>query len=208
MSNDPQTFAELQATIAAWVDRADLTDRIPEFISLAERKYNRVLTVPDREAQTTLSASAAIDLPADFWEMRAVYLDTDPRQPLQPVTPATLRTLYAAQTTGRPEVYLIQGSNMILGPSPDTTYSVIINYISSIPPLTDDNPTNWLLLKHPDLYLYGALLMAEAFIWDDQRLAIWKAAEDGALAEIIGAGSRARYGAAPLRLRPSVVERL
>ena len=37
------TYAELQTAVANWLDRGDLTDRIKEFISLAEARMNRVL---------------------------------------------------------------------------------------------------------------------------------------------------------------------
>jgi hypothetical protein len=37
------TYAELQAAAANWLVRGDLTARIPEFITLAEARLNRVL---------------------------------------------------------------------------------------------------------------------------------------------------------------------
>ena len=39
------TFAELKTATANWLDRSDLTDRIPEFIALAEARFNRVLRI-------------------------------------------------------------------------------------------------------------------------------------------------------------------
>ena len=39
-------YGELKANIAAWLDRTDLTDKIPTFISLAEAKFFRVLRCP------------------------------------------------------------------------------------------------------------------------------------------------------------------
>jgi hypothetical protein len=38
-----------------------------------------------------------------------------------------------------------------------------ISYWAKIPPLDDQNETNWLILAHPDVYLYGCL--AEAFLY-------------------------------------------
>jgi len=35
------TYAELQTAVANWLDRSDLTDRIQEFIDLAEARINR-----------------------------------------------------------------------------------------------------------------------------------------------------------------------
>ena len=39
------TFAELKTAAANWLDRSDLTDRIPEFIALAEARFNRILRI-------------------------------------------------------------------------------------------------------------------------------------------------------------------
>ena len=36
-------YAELQTATANWLDRTDLTDRIPEFIDLAESTFNRTI---------------------------------------------------------------------------------------------------------------------------------------------------------------------
>ena len=41
------TKAELHTAVANWLNRSDLTDRIPEFISLAEAGFNRNLRVRD-----------------------------------------------------------------------------------------------------------------------------------------------------------------
>ena len=37
------TYAELQTAVANWLDRGDLTDRIVEFIDLAEVRINRII---------------------------------------------------------------------------------------------------------------------------------------------------------------------
>ena len=47
------TFAELKTAAANWLDRSDLTDRIPEFIALAEARFNRVLRIRDMETVST-----------------------------------------------------------------------------------------------------------------------------------------------------------
>ncbi len=37
------TYAELQTATANWLDRTDLSSRIPEFIDLAEATFNRTI---------------------------------------------------------------------------------------------------------------------------------------------------------------------
>jgi len=39
--------------------------------------------------------------------------------------------------------------------------------------LSDQNTTNWLLTKAPDVYLYGALTHAAPFLMDDQRIPVF-----------------------------------
>ena len=34
--------------------------------------------------------------------------------------------------------------------------------------------TNWLLVRHPDIYFYGALLHSAPYFDDDQRIATWE----------------------------------
>ena len=203
MASDPQTWTELKASMAEWLNRTDLTAKIPELIAFAERRFNRVLIVPEREATATASIAAeTITLPADFWALRGVYLATNPRTQLQPVTLAALRDGYSY--VGQPLVYAISGTNFVFGPRPDTTYSAVISYYATIPALGTGQATNWLLTAHPDIYLYGALIQAEAFIVNDDRIGLWKAALDEAMAELMAAGNRKRYFAQPMRLRSPV----
>lgn len=203
MANDPQTYSELLAAVSRWLKDTSLDDNIPEFVALAERRFNRILNTPEMESLTTLTAAATVALPSDFWEVRSVYLDTDPRRPLEEVTQGVLRSRYAAQTTGTPEVYAISGLSMILGPSPDSSDSLVLTYKSTIPALSDTNTTNWLLTAHPDIYLWATLLMAQAFGFDDERLPVWKAALDEALGELEMASNRKRY-TGPMRMRSPV----
>ncbi|MCK8356920.1 hypothetical protein LXA28_18340, partial [Erwinia amylovora] len=64
--------------------------------------------------------------------------------------------------------------------------------------------TNWLLTDHPDLYLYGSLLQAEAYLFNDDRLAVWKTAHDEVMAEIMTAGNAIRSSTSGVRIRNPV----
>ena len=56
------TYATLQTAVANWLDRSDLTDRIPEFIALAEARMNRTLrlAIMLNVDETTLGGAAAL----------------------------------------------------------------------------------------------------------------------------------------------------
>lgn len=201
------TYSGLVTTVGNWLNRSDLGEKIPDFIQLLEARLNRILRAPEMEEEATLPTdAAALDLPVDLRQIRNVYLDTDPRAELHPVSLGTLRTQYADQTTGKPEVYAVSGAQMLLGPAPDDEYDLILTYYEEIPALSAANETNWLIVAHPDIYLYGTLVMAEAFLWNDERLPLWKSAWDESLGELVHQGNSKRFGAAPIRLRPSVSE--
>jgi hypothetical protein len=201
------TYSGLVTSAGLWLERSDLTTMIPDFISLVEERLSRILRVPEMEETTTLSTtSEEIHLPTDFRKARSLYLDTDPRQELECVSLGTLRTKYAQQVTGKPECYAISGSSIILGPAPDDTYDLMLTYYQDIPAISSDSETNWLITKHPSLYLYGVLMQAEFYGWNDERLPMIKAAWDEAIDELTEQGKGKQYGASPLRLRPSVRE--
>lgn len=201
------TYSGLITSTGLWLERSDLQLLIPDFITLVEERLNRILRVPEMEEVTTLTTDGErIELPTDLRQIRNVYLDTDPRQELEPVSLGTLRTKYAVQATGKPECYAVSGSELVLGPAPDDEYDLILTYFQDIPALSPTNETNWLITKHPSIYLFGVLLQAELYGWNDERLPMIKGGWDEAIDELMAQGRGKKFGAAPLRLRPSVRE--
>lgn len=201
------TYSGLVTSAGLWLERSDLVAMIPDFITLVEERLSRILRVPEMEEDATLTANdERVHLPTDFRQARSLYLDTDPRQELECVSLGTLRTKYAVQATGKPECYAISSGSIVLGPAPDTSYDLVLTYYQDIPAISSDSETNWLISKHPSLYLYGTLLQAEFYGWNDERLPMIKAAWDEAIDELMEQGRKKQYGAAPLRLRASVRE--
>jgi hypothetical protein len=205
---EPRNYAELQACLLAWLDDSAANVNPAECIGLAERRLSRLLNAPEMEATTTLDASMpTIDLPADFREVRECTLNTSPRIALEQTSLATLRTLFPSSRIGQPQAYAISGSSLLVAPSPDAAYAITLCYKQKIPALADDNPTNWLLDKHPDLYVAASLAMAEFRGWNDARLPMLKAWYDELIEEANEAGRRARHGSGPIRMRASVTDR-
>ena len=52
-------YTELQTAVANWLDRDDLTNRIPEFISLCEARFNRTLRLRAMETLDTSVSTVA-----------------------------------------------------------------------------------------------------------------------------------------------------
>ena len=171
------TYSTLQTAVANWLDRSDLTDRVPEFIALAEATFNRVLRLRAMEttvADTTPSGSKEDALPTGYLQMREIHLTTTPVVSLAYITPEIMYRIRAGSTSGKPNSYTIVGDNILFGPTPDGAYDYSMTYYKAFDALSDAAPTNWLVTNAPDLYLYGTLLQAEPFLMNDERVPLWE----------------------------------
>ncbi len=196
------TYSELQTAIGNWLDRTDLTSRIPEFITLCESRIARKIRARAMVKRVTTNvATEYILLPDDFLEMRNVQLNTSPKQKLEYVTPEHLDGIYAGNTTGEPRVYTIIGAELQLGPAPDDTYEIEIAYMYKLPALSATNTTNWFLEYAPDIYLYGALIEAEPFLANDERVMLWKQLFDESVMLLNEQDDRGRYSGSALVVR-------
>ena len=174
------TYSGLQAAVADYLNRADLTSVIPTFISLAEAKLNRELRVRDMITRATATTSNEfVAVPSDFLENYSLELDMTnlgPQPPLNYIGPLEAKILKANEATGKVRYYTIIDGSFELLPKPGSDTTVILTYYQKIPTLSDTQTTNWLLTKSPDLYLYSTLLEAMPYLKDEQRVAIWSAA--------------------------------
>ena len=196
-------YSELNTAVANWLDRDDLTDRIPEFIALAEARFNRVLRIRAMETKQTASTvgdQQNLALPTNFIQMRNLQMNTDPVTPMQYVTPEIFDRLYGGAPAGTPKVYTIMADEIALGPKPDSVITIEMLFYKKFDALTSSNPTNWIITNAPDVYLYGCLLEAEPFIMNDQRVALWAAAFDRAVSDIQSQDERDRHSGSALRV--------
>lgn len=174
------TYSELQTAIADWLNRADLTSVIPNFISLAEAKLNRELRTRDMLVRATATSSNEfVAVPADFLENYSLELDMGvigPQPPLNYIGPLEAKALKANEITGKVRYYTIIDGAFELLPAPGSNTNLILTYYQKIPSLSVTQTTNWLLTKSPDLYLYSSLLEAMPYLKDEQRIPVWSAA--------------------------------
>ena len=58
-------------------------------------------------------------------------------------------------------------------PAPGADMELRMVYYARIPHLGPTQPSNWLLAKYPDVYLYSVLVQSMPYLKDDARLATW-----------------------------------
>ena len=202
------TFTELKDAIADWLDRSDLTDRIPDFITLAEARLNRDLRIRPMEVRSSMETTAGqryFNLPGGYLQMRNMQINSNPITPLEYITPEMLDRLYGSDTTGKPKAYTLIGDEIQLAPIPDSDYTVEMAFYEKFTALGDGTSgtvtSNWLTTNAPDVLLYGALLEAEPFIKNDERIALWLNAYNGAVKKIQDADARDRHSGSAMRIR-------
>ncbi len=191
-------YAELSAAVSGWLHRKDLTARIPDFIALAEVGFDRIAQVRLMENEVPLTLAAgerSVTLPAGFSTPLAVWLsDVQPREELAAMVPELLPV---TTDPGRPLYWAIDGGSLAFERPSDVPRTVTLRYRGGFR-LSDDAPTNALLAKYPDLYLYGTLLQAQPFLKNMEMLALWQSMYARTVSEINKTESRSR-AVAPLR---------
>jgi len=197
------SFTTLKSAISNWLDRDDLSDQLPDFISLNEALFNRVLRIRPMETivtDTTVSGTKAYDLPTGYVQMREIHLDTTPVTSLQYISPEMLYRVWAGSSSGKPDSYSIIGDKIYFGPTPDSAYNYTMTYYKTFDALSDSNTTNWVILNAPDVYLYGALLQAEPFLQNDQRIPVWERGLRQALSDLQSQDDKDRHSGSQLRV--------
>lgn len=175
------TYSALKTSIAGWLNREDLTAQIPDFISLAEARFNRELRVNAMLRRFSATVSTAyIQLPDDWLEhVSIVVTSNNPSQgELTYVSNSQYNDLRNRGLTEPSRCYTIIDNSIVLLPAPTSSIPLEIMYYAKIPALSDSNTSNWLLSRSPDLYLYGSLIAAEAFLQNDERVPLWVSAAD------------------------------
>jgi hypothetical protein len=200
------TYSELQTSVVNWLSRANLTNRIPEFIALCEARYGRELRVAGMEKRAytgTAISTEYVQLPDDFMEARNFQLTTSPVTLLDQVSPDFIDQQYGGQI-GKPKYYAIVGDEFQLAPAPDGEYTLELNYWAKIPALSDTNTSNWVLVNAPDIYLFGALCEAIPFIQDDKRITLWEQKYKMAISALQEDSNRRRWSSTAMQMRIAV----
>ena len=196
-------YAELQAAVANFMARSDLTSQIPDFITMAESRMSRELETREQEkrSQATLTAGDEyILLPNDFREVREVKINASPTRVLTYYSPSALDSMYSSNGQGMPEGYSIVGLEMKMRPIPDSAYTSEIVYIGSLPSISPTT-TPTLFIRSPDLYLYGALSEGYAYLLDEARAAQYDQKFTRILEEIKVDEQRSQYGSSSLTIK-------
>ena len=168
------SYTKLKTSVATWLDRDDLTDNIPDFISLAEDRINRHIRVRSMEHRAEMSTASGQEyygLPDGYIQMRHIAVQGSPNRDLEYLTPERFDTDLVG--TGKPKYYTLIGNELRLGTKPSGVYTVEMVFYRKFSHLSDTLTSNKLLEDHSDLLLYGSLLEAEPFVKNPEAAKMW-----------------------------------
>lgn len=184
-------YASLLAALAAYLARDDLQDFAPLFVQAAEGRFNTDLRVPEMQAQVAPVAvtDAGTTLPADFLDWVAVRWAPPAGSVQRPLfltyrEPDSPEVRARHRPNGAPQFYTVLAKTVRVVPA--AAGAIELYYYQRIPALSATAPSNWLIARAPEVYLYGTLAEAMLFQKDEKRAADWVALMKGRLTALFG----------------------
>lgn len=195
-------YTSLKTAIATdWMHRADLTTTVGDFITLFESDFNAEIRVRQMEQETQLTSTAGYLLHPSNWlgwkEIRGT--SNGIAYEIEPVSDEVARKRSAGDVPPA-RMFKVKGLKTYLFPAPtatafDTTYYQGVALSSG---------TNWLLTAYPGAYLYGGLLQAVAFGFNDARIPLWQQAYEQIKQRIKADSRKAEWSGQALRMAPDL----
>jgi len=166
-------YASLQAAVASSVHRVgdtQFTAELPRFVQMAEMDIFRNLQIRQTESMVTGTTSGAmIVIPIGMDAIERLSISAYGRDfSLDYTSPNGLEYLSFPNLSSR---YTIENGAIRLLAPPAGNYTYTLYIVPNMAPLSVANPTNWLILNAPDVYLYGTLLQAAAWTKDGEESA-------------------------------------
>lgn len=199
-------YTDLQASVIAFLHRADLAAIVPDLITLGELRINGDLDARSQDSKVTLSTVASTEtvaLPSDCINIRHISISSStPARVLEYLTPDSYENLYPFGDTGTPAVYTVIGSNLYLAPIPSSIYTLDFVYKGRVPSIAAAG-TTWLMTNYPNVYLYATLCEAAPYMKDDGRIRVWDEKYNEAIAAVnhqdwfVGGSMRVRTDVRP-----------
>lgn len=200
------TYSELQTSVMSWLSRTgdtNLTNLVPDFITLAEANFNRLLKTRQMETSDSLTpASGLVTLPTDYLELRRIYIDTDNPIELEYLPPEQFYVKFPILTNSSispSRYYTIEADQIHLSDEVKTN-DIKILYYAKIPALSVSNTTNWLLTAHPDLYLSSSLAVAYGVIKNTEQEAKWLSMANNIINQIKEVDRRGKFSGSSMRV--------
>lgn len=162
------TYQQLIEALNDWLDRSDLSGSAPAMIALCEARLRRELAPLVFETTQGVTVTDGVGaFTTGFDKIRAVFANGEP---LDEVAPDIGRQFAAGEY---PQGYSLEANQIRIWPA--WTGAINVLYQGRLPALSEANPSNDVLLQHPDVYFFGSMMFAEGYLANDDRAALFRA---------------------------------
>ena len=168
------TKATLTTAIQDYTDNSETTfvNNIPNFVKAAEEKILKSVDLDYFRKNVTsalTSSDAFLTVPTDYLASFSLQITTSGSEGFLLQKDVNFLREYtpASTTTGLPKYYArFDEDNFILAPTPNSNYTVQLNYFYRPASLTagSDSGTTWVSTNAPFALLYGSLVEAYTFM--------------------------------------------
>lgn len=195
VGTEAPTYSDLQSLVLDWMARGDLTGNVTDFIRLAEYRLNRLIgavefdasligTVDDREIDVTEWSVV---------EPLELYIIDPSTGDEKRVLKRTASNVTRPATSGEPREWAWESDTIIFDCPLDQAYEFRLRFKQRFQ-LSDDNPTNWLLTNHMDVYLAACIMWGGGFVQNYPFASMFKSMLDEGIAEIQSQIARSKVG--------------
>ena len=208
-------YTEIVDLAKSYSDRNDdieLTANMDNFIKIVESRVNRRLMVQKMAVRTLLTmvdGQQYYGLPSDFAGLRDIEIRNEN---LDTGQESTFRTtlhylipehMNQANKYNAGFCYYTIVANQLQVSEPQDGKILELIYYRKLPNLSDANPTNWMSVDNPDVYVFGLLTEISSFIKNIDATQLWDSRFNNALEEISTFDDTSRWSGTPLQVRLS-----
>ena len=194
-------YTDMKATISRWLNRENfpvLEAEVDLFMDMAQRRIFRDCDL-EQMLQTAAFDTTTLTVPADYLRTQTMtILQGNDRFEVKGASAKKVRQMQSL--TERPRYFTVRGGVFVLGPLPDSTYSIELDYYGSLSLLSGAVATNWLVINVPELILFSALLEASVFLKDDQRAQVWNGRYDEVKTSLMASEERKAFEGGSLQV--------
>lgn len=207
---------ELKAAVLDTLVRQDLSGKpvVDMWVQSATTRLNQELLLNDQLVRATQVVTDRLtDMPDDFIAAKTVRVTSGDfggvdgnltYQPPEEIATAVVRNI-RNPVCGYPQFYTTLGKRMELAPwrVGTTPFNVEIWYYREFPDLDNDDATNFILTKYPQLYLNLTCSMGHQYLLENDNAMSREAMAMAEIQRLMARKDAEKYGDGPLIIQPS-----
>lgn len=203
------TYDEIVNACVSYADRQDIevNAAIGTFLIMAESRINRVLKTRKQSVRVTTPTFEVFEyypIPSDYAGMRDIQINVPNSDGGTQSYPLDYASPIDMNSKGRlPQTkycYSIIADQIQIYPEPATGCSLEIIYYQRVPPLTAENPENWMSIDHPDIYISGVTAEIEIFAKNYDVSTLWYKRMTLAINELAESDIVEKWSGSPLKI--------